>query len=62
MSVIDKDLQNSEVTGFDTDTIIDGLTLFDDALMGLVFDRNIAAAELILRIILGELLTAYAFA
>ena len=54
MSVIDKGLQNSEVTGFDTDTIIDGLTLFDDALMGLVFDRNIAAAKLILRIILDR--------
>lgn len=34
--------------------LIDGLTLFDDDLMSRVFDKNIAATELILRIILGR--------
>ena len=34
--------------------LIDGLTLFDDDLMSRVFDKNIAATELILRIIFGR--------
>ncbi len=34
--------------------IIDGLTLFDDDLMSHVFDKNIEATELMLRIILGR--------
>ena len=34
--------------------IVDGLTLFDDDLMSHVFDKNIEATELILRIILGR--------
>ncbi len=34
--------------------IIDEMTLFDDDLMTLVFDKNISATELILRIILGR--------
>ena len=34
--------------------LIDGLTLFDDDLMSRVFDKNIEATELILRIILGR--------
>lgn len=34
--------------------LIDGLTLFDDDLMSRVLDKNIAATELILRIILGR--------
>ena len=34
--------------------IVDSLTLFDDDLMTLVFDQNIPATELILRIILGR--------
>ena len=32
--------------------LIDGLTLFDDDLMSRVFDKNIEATELLLRIIL----------
>ena len=36
------------------DRLIDGLTLFDDDLMSRVFDKNIKATELILRIILGR--------
>ncbi|MDY3795887.1 MAG: PD-(D/E)XK nuclease family transposase [Agathobacter sp.] len=35
-------------------TLIDGLTLFDDDLMSRVFDKNIEATELVLRIILGR--------
>lgn len=34
------------------DAIIDNMTLFDDNLMSLVFDKNIPATELLLRIIL----------
>ncbi len=34
--------------------LVDDMTLFDDDLMGHVFDKNIEATELILRIILGE--------
>ena len=34
--------------------LVDRLTLFDDDLMSRVFDGNIKATELILRIILGE--------
>ncbi len=34
--------------------IVDSLTLFDDDLMGRVFDGNIEAAELVLRIVLGR--------
>lgn len=34
--------------------LVDGLTLFDDDLMSRVFDKNIEAAELVLRIILGR--------
>ena len=37
--------------------LIDGLTLFDDDLMSRVFDKNIKATELILRIILGRKIT-----
>lgn len=36
------------------DRAIDGLTLFDDDLMSKVFDKNIPATELLLRIILGR--------
>lgn len=35
-------------------TLVDELTLFDDDLMSRVFDKNIEATELILRIILGK--------
>ena len=35
-------------------TLVDGLTLFDDDLMSRVFDKNIEATELVLRIILGR--------
>lgn len=38
----------------DVNILIDGLTLFDDDLMGRVFDKNIEATELVLRIILGR--------
>ncbi len=38
----------------DIERIVDGLTLFDDDLMSLVFDGNIPAAELVLRIILSR--------
>ena len=34
--------------------LVDGLTLFDDDLMSKVFDQNIEATELVLRIILGR--------
>ncbi len=34
--------------------IVDDMTLFDDDLMSHVFDKNIEATELVLRIILGE--------
>ncbi len=34
--------------------LVDDMTLFDDDLMGHVFDENIEATELMLRIILGE--------
>ena len=34
--------------------LIDRLTLFDDDLMSRVFDKNIEATELVLRIILGR--------
>lgn len=37
----------------DVNKIIDKMTLFDDDLMSLVFDKNIPATELILKIILG---------
>ena len=36
------------------DEIIDGLTLFDDDLMGLVFENNIEATEQVLQIVLGR--------
>lgn len=35
--------------------LIDGLTLFDDDLMSRVFDKNIEATELLLRIILERM-------
>ena len=35
-------------------SLIDGLTLFDDELMSRFFDKNIEATELILRIIMGR--------
>lgn len=34
--------------------LIDNLTLFDDDLMSRVFDKNIEATQLVLRIILGR--------
>ena len=34
--------------------LVDDMTLFDDDLMSHVFDKNIEATELVLRIILGE--------
>lgn len=34
--------------------IVDDLTLFDDDLMSLVFDENIPATQLVLRIILNR--------
>lgn len=36
------------------DQIVDDLTLFDDDLMSLVFDKNIPATQLVLRIIFGR--------
>jgi len=38
----------------DVNALIDNMTLFDDDLMSRVFDKNIPATELILRIILGR--------
>ena len=38
----------------DINGLIDRLTLFDDDLMSRVFDKNIEATELVLRIILGR--------
>ena len=42
--------QNQETVN----ALVDGLTLFDDDLMSRVFDKNIEATELVLRIILGR--------
>jgi hypothetical protein len=36
------------------DEIIDDMTLFDDDLMSMVFDENIEATELLLKIILNQ--------
>ena len=36
------------------DQIVDGMSLFDDDLMSMVFDGNIEATELLLRIILKK--------
>ena len=38
----------------DVNVVVDKLTLFDDELMSRVFDKNIEAAELVLRIIFGR--------
>lgn len=38
----------------DVNKIVNNMTLFDDDLMSRVFDKNIAATELVLRIILGR--------
>ena len=38
----------------DVNVVVDNLTLFDDELMSRVFDKNIEAAELVLRIIFGR--------
>ena len=38
----------------DVNQIVDDMTLFDDDLMTLVFNKNIPATELILRIIMGR--------
>ena len=38
----------------DVNKLVDKLTLFDDDLMSRVFDKNIDATELVLRIILGR--------
>ena len=35
-------------------SLVDTLTLFDDELMGRVFDKNTQATELVLRLILGR--------
>lgn len=40
----------------DINKILDNMTLFDDDLMSRVFDKNIDATELILRIILKVLM------
>ena len=42
--------QNKE----DVNRLVDRLTLFDDDLMSRVFDQNVEATELVLRIILGR--------
>ncbi len=47
MGVIEQDSSSIE-------KIVDGLTLFDDDLMSLVFDSNIPAAELLLTVILNR--------
>ena len=52
-----KEVINSDVveeSEQDVNAIIDNMTLFDDDLMSRVFDKNIPATELILRIILGR--------
>ena len=58
---MDKDVEKEAITNNiideseqDIAAIIDDMTLFDDDLMSLVFDKNIPATELILRIILGR--------
>ncbi len=45
-------MELSEQINAELDKAIDGLTLFDDDLMSKVFDGNIEAAELLLKIIL----------
>ena len=48
------DTESNHLYDEETEKIVDGLTLFDDDLMSLVFDENIPATELVLRIILGR--------
>lgn len=48
----DEKLEYDEIQ--DVNALIDNMTLFDDDLMSRVFDKNIPATELILRIILGR--------
>ena len=43
---------NKRQNSYEVSRIIDNLTLFDDDMMSLVFDKNISATELVLRIIL----------
>ena len=43
---------NKRQNSYEVSRIIDNLTLFDDDMMSLVFDKNIPATELVLRIIL----------
>ena len=50
----EKKLNITEQERDEVNTLVDRLTLFDDDLMSRVFDKNIEATELILRIILGR--------
>lgn len=49
-----KDERGKEQERKKVNSLIDNLTLFDDDLMSRVFDRNIEATELVLKIILGR--------
>lgn len=49
----DKNKAHNQISP-EIDAIIDDMTLFDDDLMALVFDKNIPAVECVLRIILGR--------
>ena len=42
------------VDSSETRKVVDSLTLFDDYFMSVIFDKNIPAAELVIRIILGR--------
>lgn len=50
----EKEEFNKQRQKADIETIVDGLTLFDDDLMSRVFDNNIIATELFLAIVLGR--------
>lgn len=52
--MLEKDKSKSEELQYSSDVeqIVDNLTLFDDDLMSMVFDENIPATELLLKIIL----------
>lgn len=53
-NIVNGEGQPEQQTEAQVNKIVDDLTLFDDDLMSLVFDENIPATQLILRIILNR--------
>ena len=53
-NIVNSEGQPEQQTEAQVNKIVDDLTLFDDDLMSLVFDENIPATQLILRIILNR--------